>query len=241
MRLAHRLAGAVLAAGVALLARAAFADCPQSTFLYGGFDPANPIPKVAPRCDTMFSVHACDGVHGRFDVPAGLLIASVDFACNETQFGAAPSGLETVVEDDFRLAGVPPGTPVSFTVLLHLTGEGHNFSEPGGPGGARVRATVLEGASNGATFQRSTSTGSTAPFFVDEALSLPVSATSGTPFHLRLAVRAESFDGRAQLDGRLEFAGMPPGVSVGSCRGYLSAAPVSARNSSWGRLKASYR
>lgn len=242
MRLARPLAGTILAAASMLVSGAAFADCPPSTFFYGEFDPASPIAKVAPRCDTTFSIHSCDGVHGRYDVPAGLLIASVDFACNETQVGAAPSGLETVVEDDFQLAGLAAGTPVSFTVLLHLTGEGHNFSEPGGGGGgARVRATILEGASNSATFLRATNTGSTVPFFVNEPLSLPVAAIAGTPIHLRLAVRAESFDGRGQLDGLLEFTGLPPGVSLSSCRGYLSAAPVAARKTTWGRLKAGYR
>src|SRR5262249_10299730 len=111
----------------------------------------------------------------------------------------------------------------------------------GGGGGARARGATRGGARNSATSRRATVTGSTVPFFVNEPLSLPVNAVAGTPIHLRLAVRAESFDGRGQLDGLLEFAGLTPGVSLNSCRGYLSAAPVAARKIGWGRLKASYR
>jgi len=234
---ARPLACSVLAAAV-LLVRVAAADCPPSTFFYGGLDPANPIPKVAPRCDTTFSIAPCDRVHGRYDVPAGLLIASIDVAC--AGFPTI-SGLETVVEDDFQLVGAAPGTPVSFTVRLHLSGEGHNFSAPGDGGGARVRGTILEGTSNSASLQRATSNPFENDFFVNETISRPVDAVAGTPVHLRLAVRAESFDGRGRMDGQLEISGLPPGVQLVSCRGYVSDAPVPARAVSWGRLKARYR
>jgi hypothetical protein len=56
----------------------------------------------------------------------------------------------------------------------------------------------------------------------------------GTPVSLRLDVLAESCEGRAWMDGAWSFTGLPLGVSVQSCRGYSSAAPVSARRSDWG-------
>jgi len=224
---------------LALALRTAHADCPVSTFFYGALDPAIPIVKVAPRVDTVFSIQSCDGVHGRYDIPAGLLIASIDHACSG-DLGGAPSGLETVVEDDYELVGMPPGTPVAFDAVLHLKGDGHDFGPPGGGGGARLRATLLEGVSNSTSLLRAT-TGLDPAISIDEPLTLPISAVAGTPVHLRVAVRAEAFDGRGELEGLLGFTVLPPGAFLHSCRGYLSDAPVAARRTSWGRLKAVYR
>ena len=226
------------AAAWVLAAATAHADCPSSTFLYGALDPSTPIVKVAARVDTVFSINPCDRVHGRYDVPAGLVIASIDLACfSESRF--PPSGLETILEDDFQLVGLAPGTPASFTVVLHLRGEAHNFDAPGGGGGWRMRATLQEGASNVVAKNWNVSFGGDQ--FINEPLPLAIAAVAGTPVHLRIAVRAEALSGRAELEGLLEFTGLPPGVTLTSCRGYLSDAPVAARRTSWGRLKAVYR
>jgi len=240
MRFVHRLSALATAASLACVAHAARAECPGSTLLYGTPDPSIAIAKVAARVDTTFSIQSCDRVHGRYDVPAGLLIASIDFACNSTQPGGAPSGLEAIVQDDFDLVGLAPGTPVSLSLAMHLKGEAHSFGEPGGPGGGQLRATMLEGASNSTSFLRAT-TALEPSIFVSEALTLPIAAISGTPIHVRIAIRAEAFEGRGDLEGLMEFSGLPPGVHLQSCRGYSSDAPVPARATSWGRLKASYR
>jgi hypothetical protein len=121
----------LLMASLLVLARGARADCPQSTIFIGGLDPANPIAKSAPRCDTTFSIQVCDQVHSRYDVPAGLLIASIDQACPDIPGFPGISGLETVVEDDFHLVGQNSGLPVIFTAVLHLAGEGHNLQRRG--------------------------------------------------------------------------------------------------------------
>jgi len=219
---------------------AARSDCPGSTLFYGALDPAIPISEVASRVDTLFSIQGCDRVHARYDLPAGLLIAAVDVAC-PADFGRTPSGIETVIEDDFEVVGLAPGTPAVFDVALHLDGEGHDFGEPGyGSGGARLRATILEGASHSVSLERATSTPEPS-IYVSERLALALSEVAGTPFRLRLAVRAEAFDGRAALDGRMEFEGLAAGVVVRSGRGYSSASPVPLRATGWGRLKARYR
>jgi hypothetical protein len=187
----------------------------------------------------VFSIQSCDGAHGRYDIPAGLLIASIDHACN-AGLGGAPSGLETVLEDDYELGGIPPGTPVVFDVVLHVKGDGYDFGPPGGGGGARLRATLLEGVSNATSLLRATN-GLEPAISVEEPLTLPISAVAGTPVHLRVAVRAEAFDGRGELEGLVGFTGLPPGAYLRSCRGYLSDAPVAVRRARWGRLKAAYR
>ena len=229
-----------LACAALCTAGVAHADCPASTFFYGALDPSTPIVEVASHVDTTFSIHPCDHVHGRYDALAGLAIASIDLACFSESF-FPPAGLETVLEDDFDLVGLVPGTPASFTAVLHLVGEAHNFDAPPplGGGGWRLRGRLQEGASNTVTLEKNSAFGPDQ--FVNESISLPVSAVAGTPAHLRIAVRAEALSGRAQLEGLLEFTGLPAGVTLSSCRGYRSDAPVAARRSSWGQLKAVYR
>ena len=237
MRLAVQLVGLAFVTWV-VAAATARADCPTSTFFYGALDPATPIVKVAARVDTVFSIHPCDRVHGRYDLPAGLIIASIDLACFSESF-FPPSGLETVLEDDFQLVGLAPGTPASFTAVLHLRGEAHNFDAPGGGGGWRLRGTLQEGVSN--AVERNWNVASGRDQFVNEPLPLAINAVAGTPVHLRIAVRAEVLSGRGELEGLLEFTGLPSGVGLTSCRGYLSDAPVAAHRASWGKLKAVYR
>jgi hypothetical protein len=214
--------------------------CPGSTYFYGGLDPSQPIPVVAASDDTMFSIHGCDRVHGRYQVNAGLLIASVDFACG-VDSGTGASGLETVLEDDFVVSGPAAGTPVTFDAVLDLEGSAACFSEPGAGGGGRVRGLVREGASNERSVQHATSIPSVPYVAVNESLTLPVSAVAGSPVHLRFAVRGEALDGAASLQGTFRFANLPAGASVTSCRGYSSAAPVPARATTWGGLKSRYR
>jgi len=130
---------------------------------------------------------------------------------------------------------------VGFSAALHLRGAGYNFSGPGGPGGAALTATLLEGVSNTVQVVRSTTSFDPTPVLVNEALTLPVAAVAGTPIHLVIELRAQALDGRGELEATLEFTGLPPGVRLVSCRGYVSDAPVAARRTSWGRLKAAYR
>lgn len=224
---------------VLLFAATAHAECPSSTIRYGGVDPTSVIAKVAPACDTLLSPQGCDRLHSRYQVSAGLLIASVDVACPEA-FGTAPSGIGTVVEDAFTFVGPAPGTLVNAQVEFHFSGEVHAFGMPGGGSGGRVTARLEVPLSPIVSLQRSTSP-STPDVTVQSQLSAPVSALVGDPVTLRFTVIAEAYEARARLDGEWRFVNLPPGVSVQSCRGYSSALPVSARRSSWGAVKAFYR
>ena len=233
--LAPILAALALAAGPPALA----ADCPTSSYLYGSLDPATLIPGIPASHDTTFTIHGCDRVHGHSQVNAGLLIASVDFACSVDSY-SPPAGLETIVEDDFTVSGPPDGTPLTFDAVLDLTGSALNQGPPGGGGGGRVRGLIREGAANEVSVLRATSNVD-ASVGVSESLMLPVSGLSGTPLHLRFAVRAEALDGRASMEGLFRFANLPPGAIVRSCRGYASDAPVRSRATTWGALKSLYR
>lgn len=229
------LAPFLLALSLAAIASSAHADCPGSTFLVGGLDPSTPIPLVAAACDTTLAPHGCDELHGRYLVNAGLLIAASYSGCPNTG-GPWPAGIETVLEDDFTVTGLPAGTPISLHVVLDLRGFAESFSPPWEGGGGRLRGLVREGTSNEVSLQRSTT--QAGPASVNEPLTLTIAAVAGTPFRLRFAVRGEALEGRAEMEGAFRFTGLPPGALVQSCRGYSSGAPVPARASTWGALKA---
>lgn len=237
MRIPH-LAPTAVCLALALSAPA-YAQCPASTFFYGGLDPTTPIVVVAPAADTTFSLHPCDELHGRFQVDAGLLLAAVR-GCPVEAFQPI-TGLETVIEDDFTVGGLPAGTPVTFQAVLDLKGFAQSFSAPGYGGGGRMRGIVRESDANQAVLERTTAYGTTDPVTIAEPLAITLNAVAGTATHLRFAVRTESLDGRAELEGVLRFVGLPAGAYVQSCRGYDSGSPVPARPTSWGRLKAAYR
>lgn len=224
---------------VAIATAPAIAACPTSTYLYGGLDPATPIVEYAPANDTTFRVQPCETMHGRYQLNAGLLLASTSGCAVGSSFPAV-TGLETIVEDDFTVTGLPAGTPVGFDAVLELDGEAFSSGEPGGGGGGRVRGLIYETLTNQVSLQQGT-TGQLSSITVHQPLTLHVDALAGTPVRLRFAVRGECLDGVARMEGTFHFANLPPGAFVQSCRGYTSAAPVPARPSTWGRLKTSHR
>jgi hypothetical protein len=220
-------------------ATAATAACPPTTYLYGGLEPSIPIVVPAATQETTFTIQGCDRVYGRAQVGAGLLIASVDFAC-AAGGSSGPSGIETLLDDDFTVVGLPNGTPVTFDAVLDLDGLAQSFSDPGGGGGGRVRGAISLGTTSEVISLHSTD-GLHPTISVHESITLPLSGTAGTPQTLRFHVRGEALEGRATLQGLFHFANLPPGAHVTSCRGYSSDAPVRARTSTWGQLKLRYR
>lgn len=215
------------------------AACPVPSYLYGGFQPSTPLPVDAAANDTTLANPTCGTTHGRFQIAAGLVLAAAYSSCG----GSGPmeiAGLETLVDEDFTVSGPAPGTPVAFDAVFDVHGLVMSFSEPGGGGGGRVRALVRQTPGGEVSVQHATTI--VEPYVeVTQSLVLPVTAVAGTPVHLRFATRAETFDGRAELEGTFRFAGLPPGAVVTSCRGYSSDAPVAGRGSSWGRIKTLYR
>lgn len=231
-RTALALSLAALAA-VLLLAPSAHADCPVSTYYWGGLDPANPIVMFAAANDTTFRHQACETIHGRYQVSAGRLLAAT-YGCSVYSSFPDVTGLETVIEDDFTVTGLAAGTPVTFDALLDFHGVAFSQGEPGSGGGGRVRALILESAMNQVSVQQSTSGSSNVD--LTQTLVLHVNALAGTPVRLRFSVRGECLDGQAVADGTFRFAALPPGAAVHSCRGY-SSMPVAAHRASWGQLK----
>ena len=229
---------ALLAAAV-LATAPAHAACPVPFYLHGGFNPSTPLPVDAAAHDTTLANPTCGTMHGRFQAGAGLVLAAAYSSCG----GSGPmeiAGIETVFEDDFIVSGPAPGTPLAFDAVFDVHGLAESFSEPGGGGGGRVRALVRQTPGGEASVERATTT-LDSYVSVAEPLVLSVSAVAGTPVRLRFATRAETFDGRAEMEGAFRFAGLPPGAVVTSCRGYTSDAPVAGRGSSWGRIKTLYR
>lgn len=211
---------------------AARAECSAtSSLIVAG---SSPVTLVAATADTSFfgSGFSCGSYHAGYHMETGVLVASL------SQGMQCGSSIETIVEDDFTVLGVPAGTPVNFDAVLDLDGSAQDQGEPGGGGGGRVRGLLQAGA---AVVSDQQATGPTPAITVHESLTLPLATLAGTPVRLHVAVRAEAGDGTSSLQGTFRFASLPEGARVVSCRGYASDSPVPARTSSWGRLKAAYR
>jgi hypothetical protein len=169
----------------------------------------------------------CGQSRTAFNVPAGTLYAMGWSSWD----GCEP---RVTVEDDFVVGGLPIGTPVSFTARLALTLHASSFMGPG-----FASASLTEGASNTVAVNwddvfYSSQTRS-------DVLMVPVTAIVGTPFHMKYFVRAYAGElTSAEWQGTFDFANLPGGASITSCKGYSQAA-VPAQSASWGRMKAAYR
>jgi len=154
--------------------------------------------------------------------------------------GKPIAGLETIDEQLGVLDGLSSMDQARFLELTAGESDSMATELDGIGGGGRVRALVCQVPGSEVSVERGTS-GLEPYVAVTQSLVLPVAAVAGTPVRLRFATRAETFDGRSELEGTFRFAGLPPGAVVTSCRGYSSDAPVAGRGSSWGRIKTLWR
>jgi len=162
-----------------------------------------------------------------YSIPRGTL-----YSTNSSGFDGCLS--RTTVEDDFSVIGVPAGAVVTMTARLALSFRG-GVTGGGGPAFARLAEGTSD--SSAVDWDLRYFDGTTR----DTVLTLPVTATVGTPFHMRFVVGSEVGElCSAQWHGTFDFTGFPAGVSVVSCNGY-ALAPTPTLNTSWGRLKARYR
>ena len=218
---------------LALAAVAGFAvsamACPQNC-LY--FSPGYSLPGLdyctsAAQMDTSWRPNYTSWGELGYSIPRGTL-----YSTNHSGFDGCQS--RTTVEDDFSVIGMPAGTVVTLTARLALSLRGGSLE-----GGGHAYAELVEAASNSSAVDWGTRyfDGTTR----DTALTLPVTAMVGTPFHMRFVVGCSvGALCSAQWHGSFDFTGLPAGVSVASCNGY-GQLPTPTRPTSWGSLKARYR
>ena len=206
-----RAPAGALVVAFALVLAAPAASCPTNQIL---------VPGAPGSVDTNLPADSRVGdlASAAYDIPAGTLRASA--GASDTDQGSASLS----VQDEFHLVGLPPGTPVA--LVAHLGGTGLS-----------AHVEIHDAFGHGVADDFDPSVRSS----LDLALDLPV--VSDQPFMVRydLSMSGGGIYGSDSANLRFSFAGVPPGVAVVSCNGYVSDRTVPARRSTWGRLKARYR
>ncbi len=222
MRLPHWLPA--VSTGVALLAAApalAQTVCPIDSLV--AQSKATVFGQVFTRrahLDTTFQ-DGCGPAMVAYDLVAGTFSAEVDLTCG----GGHAS---TSTWDDYTIAGLEPGTPVSFRIELdadlQVLRVPLQYKNVGG-------SAVLAAGSASTSMQSYNASR-------HEVLSLDVTRDAGTsfPVNVKLYQSAWIDGGRTRITGTLRFVGLPEGSRVESCQGFTGAV-LPARPVSWGRLK----
>lgn len=173
---------------------------------------------------------------GSFDFPSGVFRASA---------WAFSQNIDVHVDatDAFVVNGPTVGTPVSVTARLAISARASASCESGPHcTSSSVNASIQEQVAGIQSF-----TGYSDNSFARN-LDLPIAATVGTPFNLRMIVLSqasginttsihESSD--SNITATLSFLNVPSGAQVTSCKGYTTA-PVPNAPVSWGALKIRY-
>src|SRR5262245_14566433 len=205
------------AALLLLLATAASANpnCPSNTVQAGET-------RVSTNPSESASVSGNCGF-GSASASCGYSIPGASLTADASDVGDCGAFANVTVVDDFRVVGVPAGTPVAITAVLHV--DCYNA-------GASMSDAFGHSVSFAIAFE---------PGTVDR--SLPIAALAEQPFRLTFTAGAGADYARtgSQVNASFHFTGLPPGTAVVSCNGYVSDQSVAVRPASWGRLKSLYR
>jgi hypothetical protein len=142
--------------------------------------------------------------------------------------GYARSPLQVVQYD------IPAGVVYASTYVNDM-----NAAQPVGVTSTGTASMTAQGRTASASFDNAYHIGpcgGTPP--ISGALTLPVSALVGQPFHLSLSAQVTQAPqyGRAYVYGLLSFRDLPPGYAVTSCNGFRDLATRSVPRT-WGSLK----
>ena len=197
--------------------------CPENQVRFGALLAAD----SSAVHDTMFGpVDGCDFGAASWDLVQGTL------ALDQRPCLASSSSCQ--VADDYTIVGLPNGTPVLVIVALDVQGDTPVLC--GGAGCAVTRRATLASPSSNAV------TNWPDPGPIAQQLAIVVPATAGTPFRVQATLEIPSCGGGSEgrLNGRLSFQLLSSAGGIVSCQGFAGAV-TSTRETSWGRLRASYR
>ena len=148
-------------------------------------------------------------------------------------------GLVLEAQDEYRISGLPDGTPVAFQVRLVGTDDWTRYTGCFSSGCTPTAAFTVSGTGAGEQLEHFRFAPATGPAPFDRAMTLTRNA--GEPFLLRYRIWVGSSHdwSAAELAADVRFEGLPPGVTVIACTS--AEAPTRARRTSWGALHARYR
>jgi hypothetical protein len=198
------------------------AVCPESCILY-----ADPLCSTVPvRYGSTGGGHGSGPGYGRYELPLGSAEAG---AYSNGRYGGYA---EVKARDDFRVVGIPAGTPL--TIFAEW-----NFRVFGSLRGAFGAVGI--GRGDEASQRREFFYGGEPKFSEEGTLVEPIVVNAGDEFRLTTTVTAAAGDGGAGAVGALSFSGLPGGARVESCQGFVQDVPVPVAARSWGSVKAHYR
>jgi hypothetical protein len=156
--------------------------------------------------------------HGSYGLKSGLLSSNV--GVNNT--GWISSSVTT--DDEYRVFGLPAGTPHDFTATFQVSGSWHVF--PGAPQGNFTYECSIAADTDTAGFAQPP--GGCCHGDISHGLSISLHRLAQERFHIRLHLASADNSGAVDESGLLMFTGLPPGAVVVSCQGYVSDPTVIA-------------
>ncbi len=195
------------------LAGRAICSCPVNQIVVSGVT----VSSSAASLDTTVGL-----AHGAYDLVGGTLASVVEWSEPEW----ASSAVDT--DDEYWIVGGGyPGTPLDFTVVLTVSGNWNVY--PGVPQGDGVYSANL--TSGGASDGFVVGPGLCCHNTVAQTVLLDLSHAPGEHFRLQAHLSSSDYRGRMNLTAALTFAGLPAGMAVVSCQGYLSDPTVAVEPS----------
>lgn len=211
---------------LAVCAVPCYADCPSTNVKFVSLYSITFVATSA-QMDTALSLNGSQACI-QFDLSNGSLETCL--------YGSDSPWMDVEMEDDFVIQGLPSGTPVA-----GLQPEFVMHAAPlyPGPYGDNVEPAYIPQIVSGSKSGSCTCTNG-----MDTKIGLILNEVAGQPFRVHFGLwytNGTSAWPISSAGGTWHFEGLPDGSSIVSCHGFHQDAPVAAKASSWGGLKARYR
>lgn len=142
-------------------------------------------------------------------------------------------------QDEYRVVGLPDGTPVELRVRLVGTDDWTRYTGCMSSGCTPVAFAAVYGAAPDERLEHYRITPPTGPASFD--LVMTFTRRAGEPFVLRhqIWVGTSHDESASEISADVLFEGLPPGATVVACT--ASGAPTPTRRTTWGALRVRYR
>ena len=157
--------------------------------------------------------------------------------------GKQSGGVALNFSDVYQIVGPASGSPISFNVIIHLSGNLstslYYYPYIGDYCNAATASLQVTSGPSSVSYEVGSYSQACTPVTVDHDLSLALQKLPSEPFTTGFNLGVFGSAG-GSVNGTIAFAGLPPGYTVTSCHGY-SSPPTPTAPTSWGRVKAGYR
>jgi hypothetical protein len=174
---------------------------------------------------------------GGYDLKNGMLRSKVGFY-SPGSYEWKYAGTLVDTEDEYRIVGLPAGTPLDFTAEFVVGGSWNVY--PGVPQGEFSCEAFLAVDADTSRFSVPLP-GGCCHGTIGQTLSLSLHRLAEEPFKVHLHLGSHDYSGHVDVSGLLRFSGLPVGATVVSCQVYGSDSSTPTKRTTWGQLKNTYR